>query len=83
MTTGPESRLKTSRTFSTGGTEEDSPFLCVILGTALGQGITRYTIPICSYGGDLEVENKDNKKGIGDGAVDVGWGAGVKLHLPR
>lgn len=64
------------------------PLQCEIPGTGLGLGIARDTIR--SFGGDLEVENKDsNKKSAGDGDGDGhgggggGWGAGVKLHLPR
>lgn len=49
------------------------PLQCGIPGTGLGLGIARDTIR--SFGGDLEVENKDKDDG--------GWGTGVKLYLPR
>ena len=44
-----------------------------IPGTGLGLGIAREMM--LSMGGDLQVTNK--------GGEDDGWGAGVKLFLPR
>lgn len=50
------------------------PLQCGIPGTGLGLGIARDAIR--SFGGDLEVANKDKEDG-------GGWGTGVKVYLPR